>query len=155
MKMINKLIVVLGLASALVGCGNPEMLSSSEIKWEPVASEYLNKHLGKPNGAQSEWKLEVKDVDGIQIVSVFIDGQKAAWTLCNPTNGVADKSASPVCDVVLHNAVNAIHWDASSGYRVGSAAKGRIYSNYDVAGREAVELIDGLRPIFKAEGVIL
>lgn len=154
MKMINKLMVVLGLASALVGCGNPDMLSSSDIKWEPVASDYLNKHLAKPNGAKSEWKLEVKDVNGIQIVSVFIDGQKAAWTLCNPANGV-DKSDWTVCDLAMHNSVIAIHWNESSGYRVGSAATGNFYPNIDVAGREAVELIDGLRPIFKAKGVVL
>lgn len=153
MKMINKLMVVLGLASALVGCGNPDMLSSSDIKWESAASEYLNKHLAKPHGAKSEWKLEIKDKQGIQIVSVFIDGQKAAWTLCNPTNGV-DKSDWTVCDLVLYNSVIAIHWDESSGYRVGSDVRPRL-SNYDVDGREAVELIDGLRPIFKAEGVIL
>lgn len=153
MKMINKLMVVLGLASALVGCGHPDMLSSSDIKWEPVASDYLNKHLAKPNGAQEEWKLEVKDDNGIQIVSVFIDGEKAAWTLCNPANGV-DKSGWPVCDLAMHNSVIAIHWNESSGYRVGSAAKGYIYPNVVVPGREAVALIDGLRPIFKAKGVI-
>lgn len=154
MKMINKLMVVLGLASALVGCGHPDMLSSSDIKWEPVASDYLNKHLAKPNGAQEEWKLEVKDDNGIQIVSVFIDGEKAAWTLCNPANGV-DKSDWPVCDLAMRNSVIAIHWDESSGYRVGSAAKGNINPNYVVPGSAAVALIDGLRPIFKAEGVIL
>ena len=52
MKMINKLMVALGLTVTLVGCGNPDMLSSSSIKWEQAASDYLNKHLAKPHGAK-------------------------------------------------------------------------------------------------------
>ncbi len=151
MKMISKLMVVLGLASALVGCGNPDMLSSNDIKWESVASDYLNKHLAKPHGAKSEWKLEVKDVNGIRIVSVFIDGQKAALTLCNPTNGVAN----PVCDVVMFNSVIAIHWDESDGYRVGTSTAPRMFGDYELPAERGMDLLTGLRPTFKAKGVIL
>lgn len=151
MKKINKLMVVLGLASALVGCGNPEMLSSSAIKWEPAASEYLNKHLAKPNGAKSEWKLEVKNDQGIQIVSVFIDGQKAAWTLCNPANGV--KTHKPVCEAVMFSAVSAIHWNESDGYRVGTYGP-RLHGEYGLGAEQGLDFVNDLRPIFKAKGVI-
>ena len=153
--MINKQMAVLGLALILVGCDHPDMLSSSQIKWEPVATDYLNKHLVKPKGAQSEWKLEVKNDQGIQIVSVFIDGEKAAWTLCNPGNRVSDKSAWPVCAVLDSTPVIAIHWSESNGYRVGSSAGPRFGGDYDVEGGLAVALIDGMRPMFKVKGVDL
>ena len=151
MKMINKLMVVLGLASALVGCGNPDMLSSSDIKWESAASDYLNKHLAKPHGAKSEWKLEKKNKQGIRIVSVFIDGQKAASILCNPANGVAN----PVCDVVMFNGVIAIHWDESDGYRVGTSTEPQMFGDYELPAEQGMDLLTGLRPMFKVKGVIL
>ncbi len=156
MKMINKLMVVLGLAVTLVGCGDPERLSSSEIKWSPKASDYLNEHASKPKGAESEWALEVKDENGIRIVSVFIDSKKAASAVCNPASGVADKSAWPVCDTIMNNGVVAIHWDENDGYRVGGdvvPAMGGV--DFYASGEEAVELLAGLRPMFKTMGVIL
>lgn len=155
--MINKQMAVLGLALTLVGCDHPDMLSSSQIKWEPVATDYLNKHLVKPKGVQSEWKLEVKNDQGIQIVSVFIDGEKAAWTGCNPTNGASDevRRAWPVCAVLDSTPVIAIHWNESSGYRVGSSAGPRFGGDYDVEGDLAVALLDGMRPMFKVKGVTL
>lgn len=151
MKMINKLMVVLGLAAALVGCDHPDMLSSGEIKWEPVASDYMNKHQSKPMGAHSDWKLEIKDDQGIQIVSVFVDGKKKAWTLCNPTNGVV-KTAASACHAIKSNGVVAIHWNESSGYRVGSAAGPQFGGDYDLPGERALALIAGLRPAFQSRG---
>ncbi|CAN7365896.1 hypothetical protein LJR071_002100 [Pseudomonas sp. LjRoot71] len=97
----------------------------------------------------------MKNDQGIQIVSVFIDGEKAAWTGCNPTNGVSDKSAWPVCAVLDSTPVIAIHWSESNGYRVGSSAGPRFGGDYDVEGDLAVALIDGMRPMFKVKGVDL
>ncbi|MBX9714887.1 MAG: hypothetical protein K2X58_14085 [Pseudomonadaceae bacterium] len=151
MKMINKLMVVLGLAAALVGCDHPDMLSSGQIKWEPVASDYLNKHKGKPNGAHSDWKLEIKDDQGIQIVSVFVDGKKKAWTGCNPTNGVV-KPVTSACHVIDRNAVIAIHWNESEGYRVGTAAGPRFGGSYDLPGEQALDFISGMGVVFQAKG---
>lgn len=153
MKMINKLMVVLGLAVTLVGCGDPERLSSGVVNWAPEASAYLNERLDKPKGAQSEWALEVKNEDGIRIVRVFVDGQKTASLVCNPASGVA----SPVCDVLMANSVLAIRWDDSDGYLVGGADLPPMSGfEYVASGEEAAELLTDLRPLFlRLEGYAL
>lgn len=155
MKVLNKLMVVIGLSAALVGCGNPDMLSSSSIKWSPEATEYLNQRLERPKGAKSEWAMEVKNENGIRMVRVFIDGQTAGWLGCNPGNGVVDKSAWPVCDVIMHNSVNAIHWSESEGYRVGGdTLPGFGGLESFASGEDALAMLNGLRPMFKIKGVI-
>lgn len=148
MKMINKLMVVLGLASALVGCGdNPQMLSEKDLKPEPVASAYLNENLDKPSGAGSSWKVEVKNENGARMVRVFSDGKKVGWNTCTPTN--SEYMDNPLCRLIFSNAVVAIHWDDDEGYRVFTSAAPRIYSDYSIDGEEAMAFLDGLRPYFK------
>ena len=148
MKMINKLMVVLGLAVTLVGCGdNPQMLSDKDLKPEPVASAYLNENLGEPSGAGSSWKVEVKNENGARMVRLFVDGKKSGWTVCQPASSTYMKA--PVCRIVFTNAVKAVHWDDEEGYRVFTSAAPRIYSDYSIDGEEAMAFLDGLRPYFK------
>lgn len=153
MKMINKLMVVLGLAVTLVGCGDPGRVSWGAVNWSPEAAAYLNEHLDKPKGAQSEWALEVTTDNGIRIASVFADDKKTASLVCNPASGVA----SPVCDVLMANSVLAIRWDESEGYLVGGADLPPMSGfEYVASGEEAVELLADLRPLFlRFEGYAL
>lgn len=155
MQLMAKMVVALGLAVLLTGCGNPEMLSEKSIKWEGPASEYLNKHREKPQGQVSDWKLEVKREEGNYLVRYFLDGKKKGELLCNPGNDHLKGSLS-VCGIVGSNAVVAIHWNEDDGYRVGTDSGpqfGASYGEYVLDGEEAIKLIRDLRPYFSAKGV--
>lgn len=155
MQLMAKMILVFGLAVGLAGCGNPEMLSEKSIKWQGPASEYLNKNRVKPQGAVTDWKLEVKREEGNYVVRYFLNDVKKGELLCNPGNDHS-RSSWNVCGVIGKNAVVAIHWNEDDGYRVGTSSGpqfGSSYGEFVLDGEEAVALIRDLRPYFNAKGV--
>lgn len=150
--MLAKWLFAFGAVAVLSGCGNPEMLSDADIRWEGPASEYLNKNRDKPHGAVSDWKVEVKKESGIRMVRYFVNGKKTGELVCNPTNGV-DKRGT-ICEVVLSNPVIAVHWTEDDGYRVGTSSKPKIGDmDNDIKGEKAEEFLSRVRPFFRKVGV--